>query len=87
MYAKEKGILPADISKHTSTREKTIILLMIPNEEKGGLHYLAVKKVSTSLRGIKSRHFYCFNCFILLQQKMNFSLMKKYVKIKISVVL
>ena len=36
--------LPAYISKHNSTREKQIILLMIPNEEKEGQwHYLAVK--------------------------------------------
>ena len=43
-YIKEKEILPAYISKHNSTRKKQIILLMIPNEEKEGLHYLAVKK-------------------------------------------
>ena len=38
---------------------------MIPNEEKGGWHYHAVKKVSTLLRGITSKHhgdFYCLNC-------------------------
>ena len=33
---KEKKILPAHISKHNSTHEKQIILLMIPNEEKEG---------------------------------------------------
>ena len=44
LYIKEKEILPAYISKHNSTREKQIILLMIPKEEKEGLHYLAVKK-------------------------------------------
>ena len=36
---------------------------MIPNEEKW--HYLAVKKLSTLLRGIISKHhgdFYCLNC-------------------------
>ena len=33
-YIKEKQILPGYISKHTSTREKQIILLMIPNKEK-----------------------------------------------------
>ena len=38
---------------------------MIPNEEKEGWHYLAVKKLSTLLRGITSKHhgdFYCLNC-------------------------
>ena len=38
---------------------------MVPNEEKEGWHYLAVKKLSTLLRGITSkRHgdFYCLNC-------------------------
>ena len=37
---------------------------MIPNEEKKGWHYLAVKKLSALLRGITSQHggFYCLNC-------------------------
>ena len=38
---------------------------MIPNEEKQGWHYLTVKKLSTLLRGITSKHhcdFYCLNC-------------------------
>ena len=62
---KEQKILPAYISNHNPTREKTIILLMIPNKEKEGCHYLAVKKIFTLLRGITSKHngdFYCFNC-------------------------
>ena len=61
MYIKGKEILPAYISKHNSTREKQIILLMIPNEEKEGWHYLA----SALLHGITSKHegdFYCLNC-------------------------
>ena len=64
LYTKEKKILPAYISKHKSTHEKTKILLMIPNEEKEVWHYLAVKKLSTLLRGITSKHhgdFYCLN--------------------------
>ena len=40
LYIKEKEILPAYFSKHKSTREKQIILLMITNEEKEGWHYL-----------------------------------------------
>ena len=34
LYTKEKEICPAYISKHNSTREKQINILMIPNEEK-----------------------------------------------------
>ena len=34
LYTKEKEILPSFISKHNSTHEKQIILLMILNEEK-----------------------------------------------------
>ena len=38
---------------------------MIQNEEKGGWHSLAVKNLSTLLRGTTSKHhgdFYCLNC-------------------------
>ena len=38
---------------------------MIPNEEKEGWHYPAVKKLSTLLRKITSKYhdnFYCLNC-------------------------
>ena len=61
----ENKIFPVYVSKHNSTREKHIILLMIANEEKEGWHYLAVKKQSALLRGITSKHhgyFYCLNC-------------------------
>ena len=56
---------PAYISKINSNSEKQIILLIIANEEKEGWHYLAVKKLSTILTGITSKHhgnFYCLNC-------------------------
>ena len=36
LHIKEKEVYPAYISKHNSTRQKQIILLMIPNEEKEG---------------------------------------------------
>ena len=47
---------PAYVSKINSNCEKQIVLLMIPNEEKKGWHYLAVKNLSALLRGIASRH-------------------------------
>ena len=65
LYTKEKEICPAYISKINLNCEKQIILLMIPNEEKEGWRYLAVKKLSTLLRGITSKHhgdFHCLNC-------------------------
>ena len=37
---------------------------MNPNDEKKRMHYLAVKKLSASLRGVNSKHqgdFYCLN--------------------------
>ena len=55
----------AYISKYNSTREKQIILLMIPNEEKESWHYLAVKNLSALLKRITSENggdFYCLNC-------------------------
>ena len=51
--------------KIKSECEKQIIILMIPNEEKEGWHYLAAKILSALLTGITSKHqgdFYCFNC-------------------------
>ena len=42
------------LSKHNLNHEKQIILLMIPNGE--GWHYLEVKKLSASLRGITSKY-------------------------------
>ena len=50
-------------SKYNSTRENQVILLMITDGEKW--HYLAVKSLSTLLKGITSKHkedFYCLNC-------------------------
>ena len=64
LYIKEKEICLAYISKINSNWGKQIILLMIPNEQKDGLHYLAIKKLSALLRGIVSKHdgdFYCLD--------------------------
>ena len=51
-------------SKQNLKRENHVILLMITDGEKW--HYLAVKKLSTLLKGITAKHkgdFYCLNCF------------------------
>ena len=70
LYAKKEKIYPTYVSKHNSNREKQVIILVIPNEEKRdansegreakskGLrrwHYLAVKMLSELLRGIISK--------------------------------
>ena len=79
---------PAYTSKHNSSREKQIILLMIPNGERW--YYLAVKRLSVLMRGIKSANnsnFYCLNCLHSFRTKNKLELHKRYVKIKIFVVL
>ena len=45
-YEKETEMCPAYVSKTNLNCEKQIFLLMIPNKEKEGCHYLAVKKLS-----------------------------------------
>ena len=51
-------------SKYNFKRENQVILSMITDGKKW--HYLVVKSLSASLRGITSNHFgdfYCLNCF------------------------
>ena len=51
---------------------------MIPNEEKEGWHYIAVRKLSTLLIAITSKYhgdFHCLIVSILLEQKINLNLM------------
>ena len=79
LYIKENEVRPAYISKINSNFEKQIILLMIPKEEKEGWHYLAVKKLSTLLRGIKSKHHGDFYCLICLHSIRTEKVCKKYV--------
>ena len=43
LYIKEKDICPTYISKINSNCEKQIILLIMPNKEKEGRYYLALK--------------------------------------------
>ena len=88
MYIKKKETLPAYISKRYSTCEKHIILLMIPNEEKEGWHHLAVENISALLHRKTSKNkndFYCLNCLHSSRTENNLNLMKKYIKINISV--
>ena len=54
LYAKKEKMYPPDVSKHNSNCEKQVICLVIPNGEKW--HYLAVKKLTALLKGIKSKH-------------------------------
>ena len=87
LYTKEKELCPVYISNINSNCEKQIILLIIPNNEKGD-YILAVKRLSTLLRGITSKHhgdFYYLNCphFFRTENKLKFH--EKYVKIRVFV--
>ena len=85
---KKKKIYPACVSKHNSNREKQVILLMIPNGE--GLHYITVKKLPTSLRGILQKNysgFYCLNFFYSFAIENKREYHKKVWKIRIFVTL
>ena len=65
LYTKEKQICLGYISKTNSICEKQIILLTSPNEKKEGWHYLAVRKLTTLLKGTTSTHhsgICCLNC-------------------------
>ena len=62
------------ISQKSSICQKQIMLWMIPNKEKEGWHYFAVKELSGLLHGITSKHrgnFIAWIAFILLEQKIN----------------
>ena len=59
----ERKVRQAFISKHNSTREKHVDLLIVQDNRK--THYTAIKRISALLRGITSNHhvdFYCINC-------------------------
>ena len=96
-YAKKEKIYPAYVSEHNSNREKQVILLSIPNREKQEAnsegqrwHYLAVNKLSALLREIISKIMVIFIVcivFIPLEQKANVNHTKKYVKIKIFIIM
>ena len=78
VYAKNKIIYPPYASKHTSKREKQIILLKIPKGERWD--YSAVGKLSALLRGILSKHdddFYCLNCLRMFRTKNKLESRKK----------
>ena len=65
MCLEEKSVFGPAITHSYSNCEKQTTLLMIPDEEKGGLHYLAVKILSALLHGKTSKHkddFYYLNC-------------------------
>ena len=56
LYFKEKEACSAYISKINANCERQTIILMIPNEEKEGWHYLSVKKLGALLRRITLKH-------------------------------
>ena len=66
LYTKEKQICSAYISKIKSNCKKQIILWLIPNKEKDGCYYVALKKLPTLLRGISSIHHVHFYCLYYL---------------------
>ena len=62
LCTKEMETYPKYNSKYNSTRQKKIF----PIWWSLVLHYLAIKKLSVSMRGINSKNisnFYCLNCF------------------------
>ena len=54
---------------------------MIPNEEKEGWHYFAVKKLSTLLRAVTSKHHSDFYCFICLHSFRTENKLKSHEKV------
>ena len=86
LYIKEKDIYPSSISKHNSTREKKIILLIIPNKEKEEWHYLVIKKLSAWLPRITSKNKGgCLNCIHSYRTGNKLKSHEKKYKIKIFV--
>ena len=85
---KENKYVQVIFKNINSNCEKQIILSRIPNEEKEGRRYLTVEKLSAFLNEITSKHrviFIVWIVFILLEQKANLNLMKKYAKANFSV--
>ena len=77
---------PASALKHNSNHEKQVLFLMIPNRKEW--HYLAVKKLSTLLRGINQKIMVIFVVWIVsipLKQKTNLNRMNNVVKLNIFV--
>ena len=67
---------------------KKVLLLMIPNEEKEVWHYLAVKKLSTLLRGITGKcheDFLCLNCLRSFRTENKLTSHEKFVKARVFV--
>ena len=80
MYVPHKArkICLAYKSKHNSTRENQVIILMITDS--GKWHYLAVSNLSGLLRGVTGNHngeCYCLNCFLAYTTKNKLETHKK----------
>ena len=85
---KNKKICPAYVSKYNSNRKKQVLFLIIPDRERW--HCNEVKKLSALLRRITSKNngnFYCLSSFHSFGTKKNLNHVKKYVEIKIFLML
>ena len=74
---KKGKIYPSYVSKLNLNHEKQVNVLMIPDIE--SWHYPAVKKLTTLLIGITSKHkdnFYCLNCPHSFRKKVTLELYK-----------
>ena len=79
LYAKKEKIYPVCVLKRNSSHKKQDIHLMISNREirvarseRQQRHYLAVKRLSTLLRGLTSKNnadFYSLNCLHYFKTK------------------
>ena len=79
LYAKKEKIYPVCVSKRNSSHKKQDIHLMISNREirvarseRQQCYYLAVKRLSTLLRGLTSKNnadFYSLNCLPYFKRK------------------
>ena len=84
-HAKQKKICPVYVSNIDLKCEKLIILLTFLNKEKESQHYLAVKRLSTLLNGITSKHhgnFYSLNCLHSFRTENKFKFHEKVSKNK-----
>ena len=69
MYVKKEKIYPSYISKHTSNRERQVVLLLIANGK--GWHYLGWSALLEGVSSKNSGNFYFLNCLRFIRTKNN----------------